>query len=127
MVPAPEALHALRADQADEAGRAHIDHVEYVVKRRAIKDETDDEGDLKLLVNCPDGKKVIGGGVTTTGAERGAGSDFEVRVSGPKDENTWFARVNPSSADADDVVKVTAICANVEKTDTNLIKGGSST
>jgi hypothetical protein len=116
-VPVPEALHALQADEADEAKRATIDQITYVSKRKKLKDDVVEPEELQVIARCPDGMNVLGGGVTTTGADLGKELDFKVKFSGPRGKDRWIARVDADEPeDIGEIVEVTAICANVDRT-----------
>jgi hypothetical protein len=71
-----------------------------------------------VLVNCPAGKRVIGGGVRTGGglAANGAPAyamasrDMNVQDSFPVDSNTWFVRAYYGGPDANARLEAFAIC-----------------
>lgn len=64
-------------------------------------------GEYTDSVDCPAGKKIMGGGVTAP-----TGSSYQVNVSYPSDEDTWMATIHCSAGGAcTGTVNAVALCA----------------
>jgi hypothetical protein len=67
-----------------------------------------------VSVNCPTGKKVLGGGALAVTADGGVQDGYQVLNSSPLTDSGWRATFNIDNPLHDDfVLKVYAICANV--------------